>query len=97
MKRQIELIRTVVAVMLAAGALAAIVWTLAIAAPSTSPPELPTLTAPAPGWQPTATTQWILTATPGPYPPPPPIVNTPGPYPEPGVFLPYVQDGEAYP
>ena len=46
MKRQIEIIRTVVAVMLAAGALAAIVWTLATAAPTTDPPILATLTPP---------------------------------------------------
>lgn len=102
MKHQIETIRTAVAVMLAAVALALVVWTLATAAPSTDPPILPTLTAPPHDWQPTPTTQWILTATPGPYPPPPPIVYTPGPYPQPDPdeggysgFLPYVEG--AYP
>ena len=52
MKRQIETIRTVIAVMLGAIALALIVWTLATAAPSVSPPELPTMTAPYPGPEP---------------------------------------------
>ena len=81
MKRQIELIRTIVAVMLAAVALALVVWTMAIAAPSTSPPELPTLTAPSP-----------LDSYPAPY--PPPGDPYPAPYP---AYLPFVQDGESYP
>ena len=86
MKRQIELIRTLVAVMLAGAALAVVVWTLVIAAPSTSPPELPTLTAPAPNPYP------IPPTPPGEYP-------GPEPYPPPGypVWLPYLSDGESYP
>lgn len=100
MKREIELVRTIVAALLLVAAVAVILATVATAAPSTDPPILPTLTAPPHDWQPTPTTQWILTATPGPYPPPPPIVNTPGPYPHPDPneggysgFMPYV-DGD---
>lgn len=99
MKRQIEIIRFLVVVGLL---LVSVVVGLAVAAPDVSPPELPTLTPPPHDWQPTPTTQWILTATPGPYPPPPPIVYTPGPYPQPDPdeggysgFLPYVEG--AYP
>lgn len=85
-------VRTAVAVMLAAGALAAIVWTLATAAPSTSPPELPTLTAPAPNPYPIPPTP--PGEYPGPDPYPPPGDPYPAPYP---AYLPFVQDGESYP
>lgn len=67
MKRQIELIRTLIALMLAAAALAIIVWTMVGATADTSPPELPTMTAPAP--------------YPGPDPYPPPGDPYPAPYP----------------
>lgn len=98
MKRQIEIIRYLVVIALL---LASVVAGLALAAPSTDPPILPTLTAPPHDWQPTPTTQWIPTVTPGPYPPPPPIVNTPAPYPPPphpdaggeAVYLPFVEWG----
>lgn len=81
MKRQIELIRTVIAVMLAAVALALVVFTLATAAPPNDQPVLPTLTAPSP-----------LDSYPAPY--PPPGDPYPAPYP---AYLPFVQDGESYP
>ena len=81
MKRQIEVIRTMIAVMLAAVALALVVFTLATAAPSTHPQILPTLTAPSP-----------LDSYPAPY--PPPVDSYPAPYP---AYLPFVQDGESYP
>lgn len=92
MKRQIELIRTVIAVMLAAVALALVVFTLATAAPPIDQPVLPTLTAPAPNTTPGATAN--------PYPPPYPGPPTPNPYPAPPgypAFLPVQVDVESYP
>ena len=82
MKKQTELIRTLIALMLAAAALAVIVWTMvgATGDATLSPPELPTMTAPAP--------------YPGPDPYPPPGDPYPAPYP---AYLPFVQDGESYP
>ena len=64
-----------------AALLAVMVWTLT-AAPDTSPPELPTMTAPAPV---------------DPYPAPPTVAPYPAPYPAP-VYLPFqAAIGEAYP
>lgn len=104
MTRQIELIRTVIAALLIVAAVALIIVISVSASTDTMPPELPTLTAPPHDWQPTPTTQWILTSTPGPYPPPPPVVNTPAPYPQPdpadggaSAFLPVQVDVESYP
>lgn len=104
MKRKIEIFRAVAIVALVFISVAIIGLTVAGAVAVESPPELPTLTAPAHDWEPTPTRQWILTSTPGPYPPPPPIVNTPGPYPQPDPneggysgFLPVQVDVESYP
>ena len=81
-------------VTMTAALLAALVWTM-LAAPDTSPPELPpTMTAPAP-----------VDPYPGPiapYPAPPTVgAPYPGPYPAPypgPVYLPLqVNGGEAYP
>ena len=67
MKKQIEIARTIAAIILAAAAAAIIAWTLlgAAADPQFSPPELATLTPPAP--------------YPDPY--PPPVESYPAPYP----------------
>lgn len=91
MNQQIERIRYAIATVLAAVALATIVWTLATAAPDTSPPELPTATIPAPDLTPGATVE--------PYPGPPTPSAYPGPYPAPvdHDFLPFQADGQSYP
>lgn len=101
MKRQIDTIRYLVVIGLL---LATVIVGLAVAAadtPDTSPPELPTLTPPPHDWHPTPTTQWIPSATPGPYPYPQPIVTvTPAPYPvtQPKTshtgFMPFVERGD---
>ena len=93
MRHQIDLIRTIVAALLLVAAVAVILATVATAAGDTHPPELPTLTAPAPGWVPTATVGPYPTISPypGPWPTTPP--RRPG-YPS---FLPVQVDGEAYP
>ncbi len=68
-----------------AALLAVMVWTLT-AAPDTSPPELPTMTAPPP-----------YSGTVDPYPAPPTVAPYPAPYPAP-VYLPFqAAIGEAYP
>ena len=75
-------------VTMTAALLAVMVWTLT-AAPDTSPPELPTMTAPAP-----------VDPYPGPvdpYPAPPTVAPYPAQYPAP-VYLPFqAAIGEAYP
>lgn len=89
MTRQIILIRNVAAVVLLAALLAFLVWSAvgAADAPTLSPPEWPTATAPAPG----ATAAPLPTPPVGGYPGPDPY---PAPYPAPGAYLPLV---EAYP
>lgn len=88
MKRQTTDIRAI-AIVAAAVITALLVWTLATAAGSTSPPDLPTQTAPAP-----ATEAYPgPDPYPGPYPGPEPY---PAPYPAP-VYLPVVEGGDAYP
>jgi hypothetical protein len=67
MKKQIELVRTIIAAVLIVASCAIILATIATAAGNTSPPELPTLTAPPP--------------YPGPDPYPPPGDPYPAPYP----------------
>lgn len=94
MKKQIELIWTIIAALLLVATVAIILATVATAAGDTHPPELPTLTAPAPGA--------IPTATPGGYPGPEPYPGppTPKPYPAPPgypSYLPVQVDVEAYP
>jgi hypothetical protein len=72
-------------VTMTAALLAVMVWTLT-AAPDTSPPELPTATAPSPYPGPV-----------DPYPAPPTVAPYPAPYPAP-VYLPFqAAIGEAYP
>ena len=72
-------------VTMTAALLAVMVWTLT-AAPDTSPPELPTMTAPAPYPGPV-----------DPYPAPPTVAPSPAPSPAP-VYLPFqAAIGEAYP
>lgn len=93
MKRDIEAIRNVIITAIAAALLAFVVWTLAAADGRTSPPELPTSTAPAP---------WGTPSTPiAPY--PPPGDPYPAPYPPPPsdpypaqIYLPFTA-GENYP
>lgn len=74
----------ILVVMVAAILLANMVWVLTTAADDTHPPELPTLTAPAPN----------------PYPEPYPGPPTPRPYPAPKgypSYLPVQVDVESYP
>ena len=72
-------------VTMTAALLAVIVWTLT-AAPDTSPPELPTMTAPPPSSGPA-----------DPYPAPPTVAPYPAPYPPP-VYPPFQAPiGPAYP
>ena len=92
MKHQIDLIRTIVAALLLVAAVAVILATVATAAGDTHPPELPTLTAPAPGTpRPTVDPYPTISPYPGPWPTTPP--RRPG-YPS---FLPVQVDVEAYP
>ena len=91
MKREIETVRNVIVVAIAAALLAFVIWTLAAADSRTSPPELPTLTPPP--------VDGTLIA---PY--PPPGDSYPPPYPPPGdgypgpVFLPFsIGHGDSYP
>jgi len=88
MKRDKETIRSIAVTAIAAALLAFVVWTLAAADMHTSPPELPTATAP-------------VAPYPGPvdpYPPPPGADPYPAPYPAP-VYLPFSigGNGEPYP
>ena len=90
MKREIEIIRSIVITAIAAALLAFVVWTLAAADGRTSPPELPTPTPPP-----------VDGTTVAPYPPPgepyPPPYPPPDAYPAP-VYLPFsIGDGDAYP
>ena len=99
MKRDKETIRSIAVTAIAAALLAFVVWTLAAADGRTSPPELPTATAPmVEGTPDTSTPIAPYPPPPGdPYPPPypPPGDGYPAPYPAP-VYLPFTA-GESYP
>jgi len=97
MKRDIEIIRSIVVTAIAAALLAFVVWTLAAADMHTSPPELPTATPPVPWGTPDMSTPVAPYPPPpgDPYPPPypPPVDPYPGP-----VFLPFsIGHGDSYP
>jgi len=86
----------VIIVTMTAALLAGLVWSI-MAAPDTSPPELPTLTAPAPEWEPTGEPVAPYPGPIDPYPAPPTVEAYPAPYPSP-VYLPFAAgEGEAYP
>ena len=78
-------LQTALLILAAVASMALIIWTVADAAPSTSPPEIPTMTAPAPDIDSY---------------PPPVVAPYPAPYPAAyPAFVPFLADGngESYP